>query len=72
MLLDRNMKRGGFEYLYSVKVAGPKSLNTRLVTMIITNVEGIVNTSTVPRRQKGSASKIQAPFPHVIEMVVLN
>ena len=65
---DRKMKRGDFEYLYSDKVACCKWLDRRSVTILFSNVEGMATTSTVPRRQKGSASKIQVTCPNVIKM----
>ena len=36
--------------------------------MLFINVKGMAAISTVPRRQKGSASKIQVPCPDVIKM----
>ena len=68
MPVDRKRRRDGFEYLYSDKVACCKWLDMRSVTMVFSNVEGMAATSTAPRRQNGSASKIQVPCPDVIKM----
>ena len=37
-------------------------------TMLFSNVKGMGTIYTVPRRQKGSASKIQGSCPYVIKM----
>ena len=42
-------------------------LDRRSVIMLFSNAEGMI-TSTVPNRQKGSASKIQVPCLDVIKM----
>ena len=68
MSVDRKMKRGDFEYLYSHNVACCKWLDRHSVTMLFSNAEGIATTSTVPHRQKGSASNIQVSCPDVIKM----
>ena len=49
MSVDRKMKRGDFEYLYSNKVAC-KWFDKRSVTTLVSNVEGMVTVSTVPHR----------------------
>lgn len=67
MLIDRRMKRGDFEYLYSDEVTYCKWLDRCSVTMLFRHVEGRVTTSAVPRRHKGSASKIQVTYPDVIK-----
>ena len=67
MPVDRKMKRGDFEYLYSDNVACSEWLGRRSVTMLFGYVEEMA-TSTVPHRQKVSASKIQVPCPDVIKM----
>ena len=46
--VDRQVKRDDFEFLYSDKVACCKWLDRRSVTMLFSNVEGMVTTSTVP------------------------
>ena len=56
--IDKKMKRGDFEYLYSNKGACCKWLDRRKLTMVSSNVEGVATTPTVPHRQNGSASKI--------------
>ena len=68
MPVDRKMKRDDFKYLYSDKVACCKWLDRRSVTMLFSKVEGMAATSTVPRRQKGLASKIQVSCLNVIKM----
>ena len=68
MPVDRKMKRGDFEYLYSDEVASCKWLDRSLVTMLVSNVEGMAAKSTVPHRQKGSASKIEVPCPDIIKI----
>ena len=55
MSVDRKMKRVDFEYLYSDKVTCCKWLDSRSVTRLFSNVEGM---ATVPNQQKASASKI--------------
>ena len=67
-LLTQKLKRGDFEYLCSDNLACCKWLNKYSVTMLFSHVEGMVTTSAVPRRHKGSASKIQVPYPDVIKM----
>ena len=68
MPVDRKMKRGDFEYLYFDKLACCEWLDRRLVTMLFCNFDGMATTSTVPRQQKGSATKVQAHCPDVIRM----
>ena len=68
MPVDRKMKKGDCEYLHSDKVSCCKWLDRRSETILFSNVEGMATTFTVPRRQKGSASKIQVPCPDVTKM----
>ena len=67
MPVDRKMKRGDSQYLYSNKIAYCKWLDRHSVTMLFSSVEGMTTTSTVPRRQKGSASKNQVSCPDLIK-----
>ena len=67
MMADRKMRRD-HNYIYSDKVACCKWFDRRSVLMLFSNTEGMSTTSTVPRRQKGSASKIQVPCADVIKM----
>ena len=62
------MRRGDHDYMYSDKVACCKWFDRRSVLMLFSNIEGMSTTSTVLRRQKGSASKIEVPCPDVIKM----
>ena len=68
MVVDRKMRRGDHNYMYSDKVACCKWFDRRSVLMLFSNIEGMSTTSTVLRRQKGSASKIKVPCPDVIKM----
>ena len=68
MPVDRKMKRGDFEYLYSDEVASCKWLDRRLITMLFSIVEGMAATSAVPCRHKGSASKIEVRCPDIIKI----
>ena len=67
MPVDRKMKRGDSQYLYSNKIAYCKWLDRHSVTMLFSSVEGMTTTSTDPRRQKGSASKNQVSCPDLIK-----
>ena len=62
------MNRGGHKLLFSNKVGCCKRFLNRLVTILFSNGEGMTVTSTVVRRPKGSASKVQVPCPNVIKM----
>ena len=64
---DKKMCRGDFEYQYSDKVGCCKWKDSRAVTMLFSNVQGMESTSNVLRRQKGSASKMQVACPDVIK-----
>ena len=66
--VDRRMKRGDFEYLYSNKVAWSRWLYRHSITILFSNVDEMATKPTVPRWQKRSASKIQVPCPDVIKM----
>ena len=55
---DRKMRRGDHDYMYSNKVACCKWFDRHSVLMLFSNVEGMSTTSTILRRQKGSASNI--------------
>ena len=68
MPVDAKVEERGFEYLCSDNLACCKWLDRYSVTMLFSHVEGMVTTSAVPRRHKGSASKIQVPYPDVIKM----
>ena len=68
MPVDRQTMRGDFKYLYSDKVACCKQFDRHSIALHFSNVEGLATTSTVPRRQKGSVSKIQVPCSDVIKM----
>ena len=68
MPVDRKTMRGDFKYLYSDKVACCKWFDRCSITLLFSNVEGVATTSTVPRRQKGSLSKIQVLCSDVIKM----
>ena len=68
MMADRKMRRGNPDYMYSDKVAYCKWFDRRSVLRLFSNIEGMSTTSTVLRRQKGSASKIQVTCPDVIKM----
>ena len=68
MPIDRRMKRGDFEYLYSDEVTYCKWLDRCSVTMLFTNVKGMATISTVPRRQEGSELKIQINCPGFIKI----
>ena len=68
MTADRKMRRGDHDYMYSDKVACCKWFDRRSVLMLFSNIEGMSTTSTVLRRQKGYASKIQVPCPDVIKI----
>ena len=68
MPVDRQTMRADFKYLYSDKVACCKWFDRHSITLLFSNAEGLATTSTVPRRQKGSVSKIQVPCSDVIKM----
>ena len=68
MPVDIQMKRGDIEYLYSDKVACCKWFDRLSVTKLFSNDEGMATIPNVPRQQKGSASKIQVPFPNIIKV----
>ena len=68
MTADRKMRRSDHDYMYSDKVACCKWFDRRSVLMLFSNIEGMLTTSTVLRRQKGSASKTQVPCADVIKM----
>ena len=68
MPVDRKMKNGDFEYLYSDKVACCKQLDSRSATLLFSNFEGMTATSTALHRQKEQMSKIQVPCPDIIKM----
>ena len=68
MTADRKMKRGDHDYMHSDKVACCKWFDRPSVLMLFSNIGGMSTTSTVLRRQKGSASKIQVACPDVIKM----
>ena len=62
------MRRSDHDYMYSDKVAYCKWFDRRSVLRLFCNIEGMLTTSTVLRRQKGSASKTQVPCADVIKM----
>lgn len=62
------MKRGDNRFLFSDKVACCVWFDRRPVTMLFSNITGMQSTSTVQRRQEGSASKITVSCPDVIKM----
>ena len=68
MPVDRKIKRDDFGHLYSDKVFCCNWLDRSLVTMLLSNVEGMATTSTFPHQQKRSTSKIQVPCHDVIKM----
>ena len=68
MMVDRKMRRGDHDYMYSDKVGCCKWFDRRSVLMLFSNIEGMSTTSTILCRQKGSASKILVPCPDVIKM----
>ena len=68
MTLGRKMRSGDHDYMYSDKEACCKCFDRRSVLMLFSNTEGMSATSTVLRRQKGSASNIQVPCLDFIKM----
>ena len=68
MTTDRKIRRGDHHYMYSDKVACCKWFDRRSVLMLFSNIEGMSTTSTILRRQKRSASKIQVLCADVIKM----
>lgn len=68
LMQDKKMKRGDFEFQFSDKVGCCKWFDRRSVVMLFSNVDGMTTTSTVPRRQKGSTTKLQVTCPDVIKM----
>lgn len=67
MTVDRNIKKGGQGFSCSKKASHCKWFDNQSVAMLFINVEVVIITSTVLRRQKTLATKVQMLYPDAIK-----
>ena len=64
---DKQMARGDYHFEYAENVAAVKWFDNRGVTLLSSNTDGVSAMSSVKRRQKGAATKIQIPCPELVK-----
>lgn len=68
MKKDKEMKRGDFQCKFSNDIVCIKWFDNKSVMLLGSNFEEVTSTSSVQRRLKGSASKINVDCPNAIKL----
>ena len=68
MIDDKQMKRGDCEFLFSGNTMACKWMDNRSVLLLSSALEGMNDTLSAQKREKGSKTKSSVPYPKVVKL----
>ena len=68
MIDNKQMKRGDCEFLFSGNTMACKWMDNRSVLLLSSALEGMNDTLSAQRREKGSKTKSSVPYPKVVKL----
>ena len=68
MIDHKQIKRGDCEFLFSGNTMACKWMDNRSVLLLSSALEGMNDTLSAQRREKGSKTKSSVPYPKVVKL----